>query len=130
MAEAFVNDSGLRPVFVIEDDEGVRASTRALLEASGFAVRTFASAEDLLAAGTAGEAGCFVLDHHLSGITGIDLVETLRAQGLQTPAIMMTSNGTQLAVRAAKVGVTAVLRKPLAGDALAEWLDRILPRPR
>jgi len=130
MAEAFVNDSGLRPVFVIEDDEGVRASTQALLEANGFSVQTFASAEDLLAAGTAGEAGCFVLDQHLSGITGIDLVETLRAQGLQTPAIMMTSNGTQLAVRAAKVGVMAVLRKPLAGDALAQWLDRILPRPR
>ena len=123
-----MSGSVLRLVFVIDDDEGVRASTRALLEASGFSVQTFASGEELLAAGTAGEAACFVLDHHLSGMTGTELMETLRAQGLHTPAIMVTSNGTQLSVRAAKAGLTAVLRKPLAGDALADWLDRLLPQ--
>ena len=125
-----MSDSGLRPVFVVEDDEAVRASLRALLESCGFAVRTFPHAEALLEAGTAGDAGCIVLDYHLSGITGIDLIERLRAQGLQTPAIMVTSDGTQLGMRAAKAGITAVLRKPLAGDALTEWLTRILPRPR
>jgi len=43
-----LGDSGLRLIFVIEDDEAVRASTRTLLEASGFAVRTFTNAEELL----------------------------------------------------------------------------------
>ena len=123
-----MSDSGLRLIFVIEDDEGVRQSTQALLEASGYSVRTFANAEDLLAAGTAGKAGCIVLDHHLSGMTGIELIETLRAQGLQMPAIMITSNGTKLGVRAAQAGVTAVLRKPLAADGLEEWLNRLMPK--
>ena len=125
-----MSDSGLRLIFVIEDDEGVRQSTQALLEASGYSVRTFANAEDLLAAGTAGEAGCIVLDHHLSGMTGIELIETLRAQGLQMPAIMVTSNGTKLGVRAAHAGITAVLRKPLAADGLEEWLNRLMPKER
>jgi two-component system response regulator FixJ len=125
-----VNDSGLRLIFVIEDDEGVRQSTRALLEASGYSVRTFANAEELLAAGTVGEAACLVLDHHLSGMTGIELIETLRAQGLKMPAIMVTSNGTKLGVRAAHAGVTAVLRKPLAADGLEEWLNRLMPKAR
>ena len=123
-----MNGSGLRLVFVIEDDEAVLASTRTLLEASGFVVRTFANAEELLAAGTAKEAGCIVLDHHLSGITGIELIETLRDEGLRTPAIIVTSNGTQLGVQAAKAGITAVLRKPLSGEDLEEWLNRILPK--
>jgi FixJ family two-component response regulator len=123
-----LNGSGLRLVFVIEDDEAVLASTRTLLEASGFVVRTFANAEELLAAGTAKEAGCIVLDHHLSGITGIELIETLRDEGLRTPAIIVTSNGTQLGVQAAKAGITAVLRKPLSGEDLEEWLNRILPK--
>ena len=122
-----MNNSGLRPIFVIEDDEGVRRSTKALLEASGFSVRTFVSAEELLAAGTAKEAGCLVLDYNLSGMTGVELVETLRAQGLQMPAIIVTSNGTKLGVQAARAGVTAVLRKPLAADALEEWLNRLMP---
>ena len=123
-----MNGSGLRLVFVIEDDEAVLASTRTLLEASGFVVRTFANAEELLAAGTAKEAGCIVLDHHLSGITGIELIETLRDEGLRTPAIIVTSNGTQLGVQAAKAGIAAVLRKPLSGEDLEEWLNRILPK--
>jgi FixJ family two-component response regulator len=123
-----LNSSGLRLVFVIEDDEAVLASTRTLLEASGFVVRTFANAEELLAAGTAKEAGCIVLDHHLSGITGIELIETLRDEGLRTPAIIVTSNGTQLGVQAAKAGIAAVLRKPLSGEDLEEWLNRILPK--
>lgn len=125
-----MSDSGLRQIFVIEDDEGVRQSTQALLEASGFSVRTFANAEELLAAGTAGEAGCLVLDHNLPGMTGIELIETLRAQGLKMPAIMITSNGTKLGVRAAHAGVTAVLRKPLAADGLEEWLNRLMPKAR
>lgn len=121
--------TGLRLVFVVDDDDGVRGSTRALLEACGFAVRTFASAEALIAAGTASEAGCIVLDQHLSGMSGIDLLETLRAQGLRTPAIIVTSNGTKLGKRAATADVAAVLRKPLAGEALEDWLKRILPAP-
>ena len=123
-----MSDSGSRLIFVVEDDDGVRQSTQALLEASGFRVRTFANAEEMLAAGTASEAGCIVLDHHLSGMTGIELIETLRAQGLQVPAIMVTSDGTKLGVRAAHAGVTAVLRKPLAADALEEWLHRLMPK--
>jgi FixJ family two-component response regulator len=123
-----VSDSGLRLVFVIDDDDGVRQSTRALLEASGFSVRTFANAEELLAAGTACEAGCIVLDYHLAGMTGIELIERLRAQGLQTPVIMVTANGTKLGLRAAHAGVTAVLRKPLAADGLEEWLHRLMPK--
>jgi two-component system response regulator FixJ len=124
-----VTGTGLRLVFVVDDDDGVRGSTRALLEASGFAVRTFASAEALLAAGTVHEAGCIVLDQHLSGMSGIDLLETLRTQGLHTPAIIVTSNGTKLGARAAHADVTTVLRKPLAGEALEDWLNRILPAP-
>lgn len=127
-AEILLSGSGLRLVFVIDDDDAVRASTQALLEASGFRVRTFANAEEFLAAGKPGEAGCIVLDQQLSGISGIELIEGLRAQGLRTPAIMVTSDGTQLGVRAASAGVTAVLRKPIAGDALEDWLNRILSK--
>jgi len=129
VSENLVSACGRRLVFVIDDDQGVRASTRALLEASGFAVRTFADAEELLAAGTANEAGCIVLDQHLSGISGIELLEALRAQGVRTPAIMVTSDATQLGARAADAGIAIVLRKPLASDGLEEWLNRILPEP-
>ena len=114
-----------RLVFVVEDDAVVRASTRVLLEASGYTICEFISAEQLLAAGNAQEAGCIVLDYNLSGMSGMDMMEALRAQGVRTPAIIVSSNGKDLVARAAKAGVAAVLRKPMAADALLQWLEQI-----
>ena len=123
-------DTEHRLVFIVEDDEAVRASTRALLEASGYTVRDYASAEQLLAVGNVAEAGCMVLDYNLPGMSGIELVESLRAQGNRTPAIIISSNGKQLIARAAKAEVAVVLRKPTAADALTQWLEQIFTKPR
>ncbi|HVW75464.1 MAG TPA: response regulator [Rhizomicrobium sp.] len=125
-----MSDAGKHLVFVVEDDEEVRISTRALLEASGYAVREFASAEDVLACGDLAAAGCIVLDHTLPGMSGLDLIRQLRADGFQIPAIMVSGNGKQLLQTAAKAGVAAVLRKPLSAEALEEWLEAIFSEPR
>lgn len=114
-----------RLVYIVEDDDEVRSSTRVLLEASGYAVRDFASGEQLLAAGNANEAGCIVLDYNLPGMSGLDLIEFLRLQGVRAPAIMVSANGKQLVGRAAKADIVAMLRKPMAADALEQWLEQI-----
>jgi len=123
-----VSDAQRHLVFIVEDDDEVRASTRTLLEASGYAVREFANGEDVIASGDAATAGCIVLDYNLSGMTGLELIKQLRAEGVQTPAIMVSGNGKQLAEAAAKVGVAAVLRKPLSAEALVQWLAQIFCR--
>jgi FixJ family two-component response regulator len=120
-----VNDAQKHLVFVVEDDDDVRVSTRALLEALGYAVREFASGEELVASDGAGTAGCIVLDYNLSGMSGLDLIRHLRSQGIQTPAIMVSGNGRQLIADAAKAGIAAVLRKPLSAEALEQWLAQI-----
>ena len=112
-------------VFVVEDDEEVRVSTRTLLEASGYSVREFASGEEVIAAGDAGTAGCIVLDQNLSGMSGLDLIRQLRAQGVLVPAIMVSSNGRQLIAAANRAGIAAVLRKPISAEALEQWLEQI-----
>jgi FixJ family two-component response regulator len=120
-----VSDAKKHLVFIVEDDDEVRASTGTLLEASGYAVRAFASGEDVIASGEANTAGCIVLDYNLSGMTGLELIKALRAAGVQTPAIMVSGNGKQLVEAAAKAGVAAVLRKPLSAEALEQWLAQI-----
>src|ERR1700758_3226400 len=92
---------------------------------SGYAVRDFQSGEDLLATGQAGEADCFVLDYNLSGISGIELVEILRDMGMTAPVIIVSANGRGLPSRAARLGVAAVLRKPLAAEELLNWLEKV-----
>lgn len=114
-------------IFVIEDDDAVRGSTGTLLEALGFAVREFASAEEFLAA-TEGRGGdCLVLDHYLPGMSGLALLDLLRARGVKTPAIVISANGARLTAQAARAGAVAVLRKPLTADALEHWLEQIFP---
>lgn len=120
-----MNDANKHMVFVVEDDEEVRTSTRTLLEASGYAVCEFASGEDLLASGKAAMAGCIVLDYDLSGMTGLAMMRKLREQGIETPAVLVSGNGKQLVQAAASAGIAAVLRKPLSAEALEQWLERI-----
>jgi FixJ family two-component response regulator len=117
-----------RQIFVVEDDEAVRASTRTLLEAQGYRVREFADAESFLAATEGRDADCIVLDHNLAGLSGLDLIEMLRSRGVTTPVIVVSGNGRQLQARAAKSNVVAFLRKPLAADDLLDWLERLFSR--
>jgi FixJ family two-component response regulator len=119
-----------RLVFVVEDDDEVRGSLRALLEASDYTVRDFDRAEQLLAAANFREARCIVLDHNLPGMTGMALIEVMRAQGVHTPAIIVSGHGKDLTAQAARMGVTAVLRKPMSAEALMQWLDKVFATPR
>ena len=119
-----------RQIFVVEDDDAVRASTRTLLEAEGFLVRDFADAEAFLQATDGRDADCIVLDHDLSGMSGLDLIVLLRARGVATPAVIVTGGGKLLMERTVKKGIHAVLRKPLVAEALLTWLKQLFPEDR
>ena len=73
--------AGKHRIYVVEDDEAVRASTRTLLEARGFLVRDFADAESFLAVTDGSDADCIVLDHNLTGMSGLDLIRFVEVAG-------------------------------------------------
>ena len=116
----------MKLIFVIDDDDAVRNSTRVLLEASGYSVRDFANASAFLDETDGREADCLILDYHLPVGTGMDLLELLRSRGVLTPAILVSAHRMNLTVRAARAKVAAVLAKPLAADALSLWLEKVL----
>ena len=62
-------------VFVVEDDKASRDALLFLFSSSGLPVRAFASAEEFLAAGLVAGAGCLILDIHLTGMSGFDLLD-------------------------------------------------------
>jgi CheY-like chemotaxis protein len=68
-------------------------------------------------------------DQVMPGMTGIELVRELRAQGVRLPILLATGfGGAQLEQQALEAGVTALLQKPLRRGDLARQLAKVLVR--
>ena len=116
-------------VHVVDDDEAVRDSMRALLESYGIEVRAYASAREFLLASPAQPKGCVLLDLHMPGMSGLELLETLQARGSKLPVIAITGRSdSMLKERAARAGAVALLDKPVRDDMLLNSLARALAR--
>ena len=100
-------------VFVVDDDPLVRASVADLLEAAGFAVRTYGSATEFVQSQRPDVSACLILDVELPGLSGLDLQAELANSGVDMPIIFLTGHGDiPMSVRAMKRGAVEFLTKP------------------
>ncbi len=114
-------------IFVVDDDDAVRDSLTALIEAAGFAAQAYPSAEAFLDAGQPERGACLVTDVRMPGMSGLALHEQLAARGAGLAVIVMTGHGdVAMAVRAMKAGAVDFLEKPFAPEALIESVRRAL----
>ena len=113
-------------MFVIDDDEAVRESQKALLKAAGFTVRVFGSGEEGLREIPGYPPDCILLDIYLPGMTGFEVLDRIKAE-TSIPVILMTGNpGTTTPDRARARGATTVLEKPLEADRLIGAIDEAI----
>jgi FixJ family two-component response regulator len=113
-------------VLVVDDDESMRDAIHSLLDETGFANATYASAEALLAGGRVAEAFCLISDFRLPSMSGIDLLSELRRQSIELPAIVITGHDAPgLAEDAAKLGAVAYFVKPFSAGALLKALRNL-----
>jgi two-component system response regulator FixJ len=118
-----MQDGRRRLVGVVDDDAAVRDSLRFLLEAANFLVVTFHSAGQFLAAPGHDDLACLLLDHHMPEMTGLELLRQLRRMRPLLPVALMTgSPSAQLARQALELGAAVVLEKPLAEQALFNFV--------
>jgi FixJ family two-component response regulator len=114
-------------VHVVDDDEAVRDSMQALLESFGLDVRAYASAREFLLTSPAQPCGCMLLDLHMPGMSGLELLDILRARGSKLPIIAMTGRSDSgLKERVVRAGAMALLDKPVADNTLLSSLARAL----
>ena len=100
---------------------------RALLESYGIEVRAYASAREFLLTSPAQPKGCVLLDLHMPGMSGLELLETLQARGSKLPVIAITGRSdSSLKERAARAGAVTLLDKPVRDDMLLNSLARAL----
>ena len=112
-----------RKLAIVDDDLAVRDSLRFLLEVIGHLVETFASAAEFLKANIQHFA-CLILDHHMPNMTGLQLAERLRADGVGIPILLVTgSPSPAIVARAAELGIERVLEKPLNDEDLLDFVN-------
>ncbi|CBW75506.1 response regulator transcription factor [Mycetohabitans rhizoxinica] len=118
-------------VFVVDDDEAVRDSLRWLLEANGYRVQCFSSAEQFLDAYQPSQLGCLILDVRMSGMNGLELQEKLIAEHATLPIIFVTGHGdVPMAVSTMKKGAMDFIEKPFDEAELRQLVERMLERAR
>lgn len=116
-------------VFVIDDDEDVRASIQRLLKTVGLYGEVFASAQDFLRRKLPEGPNCLILDIRLPGISGLEVQRKLVAAGVSIPIIFITAHAdVDMAVRAMKLGAVEFLTKPYRPQELVDAVQQALQR--
>jgi len=116
-------------ISVVDDDQSVRESLPDLLREFGFAVESFASAEEFLTSGFIGKTDCLILDVTMPGISGLELQRELQVRGHVVPIVFITAHADE-SIRPLLIAQGAVdcLFKPFSESALLDALQAALGR--
>ncbi|MBI3071711.1 MAG: response regulator [Deltaproteobacteria bacterium] len=118
------------PVLVVDDELVFGEIMRQVFEGTEFEVDIYQSAEDALAEFAPGKWHAALLDKNLPGMSGLDLIEKLKAADPDIAAILMTGYASiDTAVSAMRLGAFDYLEKPFGNIALIlEKLRRAVAR--
>ena len=118
-------------VFVIDDDDLVRAAIQGLLKSVGLKAETFGTAQQFLSNKRPDGPSCLVLDMRLPGVNGLDFQRQLADSGVRIPIIFITGYGDiPMTVKAMKSGAVEFLTKPFRDDDLLNAIHQALDRDR
>ncbi|MEZ5984574.1 MAG: response regulator [Hyphomonas sp.] len=126
MSNALLN----RPknVAVIDDSEAVRRSLVVLLTTRGYAAMGFASGSEFLSSPLRNSFDFLLVDYKMDDMSGVDLLRTLRDDGLDVPAAMVSGWETPGLERLAQsAGFAAFIRKPMLDHMLFSLIGPPLP---
>ncbi|HZC34847.1 MAG TPA: sigma-54 dependent transcriptional regulator [Chthoniobacterales bacterium] len=114
-------------VYVVDDDVSVRQAVGSLIRSAGLGVKTFSSAQEILAGLREELPSCLLLDIRLPDINGFELQRELATQNFQIPIIFLTGHGDiPMSVRAIKAGALEFLTKPVDDEYLLEAVRRAI----
>ncbi len=116
-------------VAVVDDDASVRRALKRVLRVDGLQAEEYPSAQAFLDASGQGTFDCLVLDVHLGGMSGLDLLAHLVAEGGAVPVVIITAHDdAPTREKACALGASAYLRKPLESSVLLDAVHTALSR--
>jgi len=122
--------SASRTVLLVEDDDSMREAMERLLNAAGFGCAAYTSADALLALGVDEDSACVICDLRLPGMSGLELLATLRERDIALPFILITAHDAPgLRQTALSCGAVAYLAKPFRGTTLLQAVRGAIGSP-
>jgi FixJ family two-component response regulator len=118
-----LNPANKGEIFVVDDDPAVRQVLSLLFSRAGYQLVCFAEGAALLAAARSQTPVCIILDVHIPGRSGLDILKQLEAEEYPAPIFVISGKGDiSMAVDAIKHGALDFIEKPFRG---AELVTRI-----
>ena len=113
------------PVYVVDDDEGIRELLCELCADREIPCSVYANGEDFLNALDSLAPGCVLLDMRLPRRNGLQVQAEMVSRGCPYPVIAITGYAdVDMAVESMKLGAVDFLEKPFMNDVLYDALDR------
>jgi len=114
-------------IFVVDDDPAVRETLSVVLSAGGYEVICFADGAALLAVARSRTPACILLDVHIPGKSGLDILKELRGEDYPAPIFMISGQGDiTMAVSAIKNGALDFIEKPFRGGEIVARLNEAI----
>jgi two-component system nitrogen regulation response regulator NtrX len=102
-------------ILIIDDEAGIRSSLKGILEDEGYEVITTSTGEKGLELLESDNYDLIFLDIWLPEMSGIEVLEIVKARGEKQQVVMITGHGSvESAVKATKLGAFNFLEKPLS----------------
>ena len=114
-------------IFVVDDDPAVRDTLSMVLSAGGYEVICFADGAALLAVARSRTPACILLDVHIPGKSGLDILRELHGEDYPAPIFMISGQGDiPMAVNAIKYGALDFIEKPFRGSEIVARLNEAI----
>lgn len=114
-------------IAVVDDDEAVQDSLRAILESYGYAVLTHGSGRPFLEDLPLASVDCLILDINLPQLSGWELMVEVQAMGMKVPTILISGFVNEASKRrAAQSPAACLIAKPLNPQALLSAVENAL----
>src|SRR5215472_16066684 len=84
------SEQNRQQICIVDDDEWVADSLKSLLETFGYDVQSYNSGADFLANDSRRATGCLIIDQHMPGIEGLDVIDQLQQEGAPFPTILIS----------------------------------------
>lgn len=114
-------------MFIVDDNRAVRKAMRDLIRKTSLRSRCSPIAKPSKGSDCPDRLGCLVIDRHMPGLDGIELLKRLEADDREHPAIVMSDHAdVPTAVHAMRAGAVDVLEMPVCFDQLLAGIRRAL----